>query len=377
MSTPTKQPMQEIFLMTAPGHEAALVDEARARGFPGPKAVPGGVVMKGGWHVAWRANLELRGAVRVFVRLAGFHVPQLSDLERHVRTVPWRQVLREDVPFRVEATCARSRIYHTGAAAERVADAIRKATGGPLIDVAEVAIRVRIEGNYCTISVDTSGEPLYKRGHKQAVGKAPLRETMAALFLLQCGYTGTEPVLDPMCGSGTFVIEAAEIAMGLPAGRARNFAFEQLATFDAERWREIRARAEARRSPVEGVRILGRDNDAGAVRMSRENAARAGVADISEFTVAPIEELVAPPGAPGLVIVNPPYGTRIGDRRDLRHLYRTLGERLGAGFSGWRVGLVAADPDLARATALPFLPPSPHVAHGSLRVALYRTGVLP
>jgi putative N6-adenine-specific DNA methylase len=333
--------------------------------------------MKGGWQVAWRATLELRGAVRVLVRIASFPTPQLSDLERGVRIVPWTRILRPGVPFRVEATCARSRIYHTGAAAERVADAVRKVTGAPLIDAAEVAVRVRIENNHCTISVDTSGEPLYKRGHKEAVGKAPMRETMAALFLLQCGFTGNEPVLDPMCGAGTFVIEAAQIAAGLPAGRARTFAFEQLATFDAKTWSGIRERADARRRPLEGVRHYGRDRDPGAIRMSRENAKRAGVLDLVDFTEADIDRLAPPAGSPGLVITNPPYGARVGDRRDLARLYRMLGDRLRGQFSGWRVGIVTADPELAKASALPFLPALAPVSHGGLRVSLYRTAALP
>ena len=127
---------------------------------------------------------------------------------------------------------------------------------------------VRIEDDYCTFSVDTSGEPLHRRGHKEAVGKAPMRETLAALFLRQCGYDGAEPVLDPMCGSGTFVIEAAEMAAGLAPGRTRRFAFEDLAGFDAEAW------AEMKQAPSRGTDIIfhGSDRDAGAVKSAVANA---------------------------------------------------------------------------------------------------------
>src|SRR5581483_6296285 len=149
--------------------------------------------------------------------------------------------LRPDAPFRVEAACKASRIYHDGAAAQRIRNAIRDALGATVSDDAEVAIKARIDDDLCTISVDTSGESLHKRGHKAEIAKAPIRENLAAMFLRQCGFDGAIPLLDPMCGSGTFVIEAAEIAAGLKPGRSRHFAFEQLATFDVKAWEKLRA----------------------------------------------------------------------------------------------------------------------------------------
>jgi putative N6-adenine-specific DNA methylase len=283
-------------------------------------------------------------------------------------------VLRRDVPVRVEASCKSSRIYHSGAAAERIARAISEELGAPISDDAEVVIKARIENDLCTIAVDTSGEPLHKRGYKEAVAKAPMRETMAALFLRQCGYTGTEPVLDPMCGSGTFVIEAAEIAAGLKPGRSRTFAFEKLATFDAESWTAMRT-ASPLTTPT--ARFYGRDRDPGAIRMSRANADRAGVAHITDFSETSIEDLTPPDGPPGLVIVNPPYGDRLGDINKLRPLYRALGHTLLTRFSGWRVGLITSDESLAQATGLPFTLTAEPVLHGGLRITLYRTGPLP
>lgn len=134
-------------------------------------------------------------------------------------------------------------------------------------------MKLRIEDNLCVFSVDTSGEGLHKRGHKSAVGKAPMRENLAALFLRECGFNGNEPVVDPMCGSGTFVIEAAEIAKGLLPGRSRSFAFEKLATFDANAWAELKQQGEARETDV---LFHGSDRNAGAVEMSTANAERAG-----------------------------------------------------------------------------------------------------
>lgn len=364
----------EIFLATAPGLEAALCAEVAELGFRQPKAVPGGVTCRGGWPDVWRANLEVRGAGRVLARIAEFRAMHLAQLDKRARRVAWSTVLRPDVPFRVEATCRQSRVYHSGAAAQRVARAISETLGAANAADADVLVKVRIEDDLCSIAVDTSGELLHKRGFKQAVNKAPMRETMAALFLRQCGYTGREPVVDPMCGAGTFVIEAAEIAAGLKPGRTRSFAFEKLATYDALAWQALRAEAP---SPAPAQRFHGSDRDAGAITMSRANAERAGVTAVTDFKQLAISEVVPPDGPPGLVIANPPYGVRIGENKALFPLYRALGQTLRTRFSGWRVGIVTSDSALAHATELPFKPPTAPIAHGGLRVTLFATDPLP
>ncbi|HVL21139.1 MAG TPA: class I SAM-dependent RNA methyltransferase, partial [Amaricoccus sp.] len=305
----------EILLVAPPGLEPVLAEEARGLGFAPAEPVPGGVRIAGGWPEVWRANLELRGATRVLARIGAFRALHLAQLDKRARRFAWGEVLRPDIPVRVEASSTRSRIYHAGAAAERVARAIREELGAPVGDSAAVTVRVRLDDDLCTLSVDTSGEPLHKRGHKLAVGKAPLRETLAALFLRQCGYAGGEPVVDPMCGSGTFVIEAAEIALGLAPGRSRRFAFEDLASFDPAAWERLRDRPVP---PPPNLRFLGCDRDAGAIRMAEANAARAEVDGVAAFRRQAISELVAPMGMPGLVMVNPPYGGRIGERELLR-----------------------------------------------------------
>lgn len=364
----------DILLVTPPGLEPALAEEARGRGFTPAEPVPGGVRIVGGWPEVWRANLELRGATRVLAGIGSFRALHLAQLDKRARRFPWSTVLRPEVPVRVEASSARSRIYHAGAAAERVARAIREELGAPVRDDAALVVRVRLHDDLCTLSIDTSGEPLYKRGHKLAVGKAPMRESLAALFLRQCGYSGAEPVVDPMCGSGTFIIEAAEIAMGLLPGRTRRFAFEDLASFDPAAWQRL---CESSRPRATALRFLGADRDDGAIRMAEANAKRAGVEAITGFLRQPISDLRRPEGPAGLVIVNPPYGGRIGERDLLRGLYATLGKVLRAEFSGWRVGIVTSEPALARATGLAFLPPLPPVPHGGLRVTLHRTAPLP
>lgn len=363
----------ELFFVAPPGLEEILCAEAVERGFAGARAVAGGVKCRGQWADVWRANLELRGATRVLARIDSFEVETLGRLEQRARRVPWSKVLRSDVPVHVEAACSHSRLYHSGAVAERIADAIGAKTGTTIAKDAAVTIMARLDNNICTVSVDTSGELLHKRGHKQAVHRAPMRETLAALFLRQCGYAGREPVLDPMCGSGTFVIEAAEISMGLAAGRSRHFAFESLATFDAAAWQALLDAHVARPTPLH---FFGSDRDEAAIATSRRNAASAGVADCTTFRVETVSELRTPDCGVGLVIVNPPYGERIGDGEALISLYRALGRTLAERFKGWRVGIITSQSRLAAATELPFEPPAAPVSHGGIRVRLYRTAPL-
>ena len=362
----------EIFLVCPPGLEPVLAEEATASGFPSVRAEAGGVAIAGGWAEVQRANRVLRGASRVLARIARFGAAHLAQLDKRARKLDWASVLRPDVAVKVEASWKGSRIYHAGAAAERVANAITDQIGAPIAGDAPVRVLVRIEKNFCTISVDTSGAPLHRRGFKEAVARAPLRETLASLFLRACDYDGAEPILDPMCGSGTFVIEAAEIAARLDPGRARAFAFQHLAGFDTEAWSDLKARTGGA-SGTTDLTFHGSDRDAGAVRMAAQNAARAGVAAACRFEALAVKDLARPDGPPGLVMVNPPYGDRVGNRGALVGVHRTLGQVLRERFAGWRVGLITSEASLARATGLPFEAPGPIVDHGGLKIRLHRT----
>ena len=362
----------EIFLAAPPGLESVIEAEARANGFAVRGPQPGGVALTGGWRDVIRANLELRCPTRVLARIGTFTAMALGQLETNAAKLDWPALLRPDIPVRVEATLARSKMSHRGAAADRLAKVIHERTGAP-IGSDGVSIRLRVERDKATVSVDTSGEPLHRRGHKVAVGKAPLRETLAASFLRQCGYGGKEPVIDPMCGSGTFLIEAAEMACGLQPGRARSFDVERLALFEPQ---DLEA---ARRPPglMPDVAIRGYDRDTGAVQMAMSNIERAGLSSICQVAHQAVSDLARPDGPPGLIMVNPPYGARIGEAKRLYGLYGALGRVLTERFSGWRVGLVTSDGSLARSTKLPFRPTDAPVPHGSLRITLYQTGPLP
>ncbi len=359
----------EIYFVATPGLEEALLAEVQSLGFTGAKLAVGGVTAIGDWSEVWRANLEVRGAGRVLVRIGAFHVGHLAQLDKLSRKFPWSDFLRKDVPVRVEATCRKSKIYHAGAAVQRIATAIKEELGAQISDDADVCVKARIENDLCTISLDSSGGMLHKRGHKEAIAKAPLRETIASLLLRAAGFSGQEPVLDPMCGSGTFIIEAAEIAVGLKPGRSRKFAFEQLASFDAAKWAVMQQSA----STATQLKFYGSDRDAGAIRSSLANAARAGVSDVVTFQQKSISDLQRPDGESGLVIVNPPYGTRIGDKRPLFDLHATFGKVMRERFEGWRVALITTDPALAKATGLPFKKPGGTINHGGLKISLYLT----
>ncbi|MBC9246684.1 class I SAM-dependent RNA methyltransferase [Paracoccus sp. 11-3] len=359
----------EIFLVATPGLEAPLAAEVRDLGWT-PEVQPGGITIRGGWQDVWQANLTLRGATRVLARVGSFRAMHLAQLDKRARKFPWADVLRADLPVKIEAISRKSKIYHAGAATQRIERAIAEELGATIAADAANVVKVRIEDDLVTISLDTTGESLHKRGHKEAVAKAPMRETMAAMFLREMGFDGTQAVLDPMCGSGTFVIEAAEIAAGLAPGRTRQFAFENLASFDPKAWRKLKDAVTRRNAPLQ---FFGSDRDAGAIRMSRQNAERAGVAELTRFDICQISDLQPPETAPGIIIVNPPYGARIGNKGPLYGLHAAMGDVFRSRFSGWRVGIVTSEAGLAKATGLPFQPPGPIIAHGGLKVRLWQT----
>lgn len=354
---------RSIFLVAIPGLEAALAVEAERLGFGAVARVPGGVEIAGGWPEVIRANTHLRCAVRVLWRVAEFRAMHLAQLDKRARKLPWRDWLRGDVPVRVEAVCRKSRIYVNKAAVQRIAGAL-EAAGIAVAQDAAITIKVRIEDDLCTVSLDTTGEALHRRGHKTFVGKAPLRETMAAAFLYEMGFDGSQTVVDPMCGSGTFVLEAAEIAAGLVPGRSRHFAFEQMVGGIVPVLPDSAAQTPS-------VRFFGSDRNDGAIRGALGNADRAGVAGWCRFERLAISDLVPPDGPPGMVMVNPPYGGRIGDRKLLFGLYGALGAVLADRFRGWNIGIVTSDGGLAKATGLALDPFGP-VDHSGTKVHLWR-----
>ncbi|MEM9724269.1 MAG: class I SAM-dependent RNA methyltransferase [Pseudomonadota bacterium] len=382
---------RRFFAAIAPGLEAVLAEEIQETlgdRLDGPMEVlPGGVAFRGDWTTLWRAHLRLRCPGRILLRLGEARVTHLAQLEKWAaRGIDWSCLPRaapgDNLTLRVEASCRKSKLYHSGAVAERIERAAREALGAAVhtdpTEPADLLLLARIERDHCVLSADASGAPLHKRGSRQAIGKAPLRETLATAFLRLCGFDGRETVLDPLCGSGTFVLEAAERIAGLDAGRDRAFAYQRWPSFDPSAFAALRAAPPAVEDASAATVCFGFDRDAGAVAAATANAARAGLSDGALFRQSSLSDVSPPAGSqPGLVMVNPPYGARIGDRSRLPKLHAALGRVLQARFSGWRVGLVTAAPELARATGLPFERPSAPIRHGGLKVRLYRTARLP
>ena len=367
----------EIFLVTLPGLEDFLLAEVREQGFKKPKAISGGVLIQGGWPEVWRANLVLRGTSKVLARIGEFRAHHLAQLDKQARKFPWAEFLAPGHSVKVEvSTNRKSEIYHSGAAAQRFERAISETFGARIaerLEDTDILIKVRIARNLVIVSLETSGTALHKRGYKQAMGKAPLRETIAAMTLRACGYKRTEPLFDPMCGSGTYPIEAAEMAGNLMAGRERSFAFEKLASHDADSVKKLKMDWFTRTPPAH---FYGYDQSTGAVEAAKANAERAGVGQACHFAVQPLSKLCAPDGPTGLVIVNPPYGERIGNKKALLGLYREFGDVMQTRFKGWRVGLVTSDEALAQATQLDWVQISAPIPHGGLKIKLYQTGIL-
>ncbi|MEM6308054.1 MAG: class I SAM-dependent RNA methyltransferase [Pseudomonadota bacterium] len=358
----------DIFCVAPPGLEHILQVEAYDIGLPNPKLVPGGVAIVGTLQDVIRANHELRCAVRVLLRVAEFRAMHLAQLDKRARKVDWAAWLPAGTAIQVEATCRKSKIYHNRAAAERVVRAVVNGADAVLSDRPAVRLKVRIEDDLCTISIDTSGDALHKRGHKGAVGKAPLRENLAAMCLRACGYSPGEPLVDPMCGSGTFPIEAAEMAIGLQPGRSRDFAYQHL-HFAAQASAVPDSRTVA---PL----FFGYDRDQGAIQSCAANAKQAGVGGVVQFAQQPVSDLRPPMAQQGLVIVNPPYGARIGNKKQLYGLYGAFGHVMRDHFKGWRVGLVTSEPALAQATGLHWAQTIGPFPNGGLKVTLYKTATL-
>lgn len=363
----------ELFAQTAPGLEPLTQAELQALGVKTAHAVPGGVSFAGNFSVLMQAALFLRTASRILVRLARFPAYNLRQLASRSKTAPWEHVLRAGDRVFVKTTCQSSAIYHDKAASERVLEAACARMGCSSATGAEDAtatIFVRLERDVCTLSVDATGL-MHQRGYRQETAKAPLRETWAAAVLLLAGWDGSMPFLDPMCGSGTFPIEAACMAAGIPAGRMRRFPFLEWPACDMQAWKALLDEADAKLRPVR-MPILGADRDAGAVDAARRNAERAGVADWVSFECRPVSATPSMSG-PGWIVCNPPWGERIGERRALRNLYAALGNIARTRLPQFRTALLTPDVSLARATGLPFGEPAAAFPSGGVRVHVFLT----
>ncbi|HEY0840975.1 MAG TPA: RNA methyltransferase [Vulgatibacter sp.] len=358
--------MNPLFLATPPGLESVCAEEAPALGLKSVRAVPGGVEGEGDLAAVLRANLASRIASRVVLRLGEGATSEAAAI---ARAIDWRAFVPEGGNIELE-------IAGGGRDPSRFERAIRGAIQGA-VPYAAVAtggaavqsIRVRIAGGRIHVGVDSSGAHLHQRGYRQETGAAPLRENLAAGILRLAGYDGSQPLLDPMCGSGTFVIEAALMALGRGPGMGRSFACESWPSMPAGLPASVRASLrEAERERPAGA-VLGSDRNAGALGVARRNATRAGVFSAITLVRRDVADLEAPAPGPGVVVVNPPYGRRVGEAGELAGLYRTLGERLRSEFAGWTCAVLVADRSLGARLRLPS-PVETHLRNGGIPCVL-------
>jgi putative N6-adenine-specific DNA methylase len=383
--------MHSCYAITAPGLEHLTAAELRSVGAAVNATEPGGVSFEAAPGILYAANLHVRTASRIVVRVGQFHAASFAELEKEARRVPWARWIAPGGAVHFRVTSRKSRLYHQDAVAERLeravlaaipgASAVRAPSDADALDddvtVLPGAQRflVRIVDDELTLSADSSGALLHRRGYRLASAKAPIRETLAAAMLQAMKWDGSAPLVDPLCGSGTIPIEAALLARRIPPGWRRRFAFERWPEFKPSVWEYVRGEAAKEMLDRAPVSIVAADRDAGAVEACAANAERAGVAgDLSIgraalTTTLSEPELTALP--PGLILTNPPYGVRVGEPGRLRDLYASLGNAMRGPLAGWSLGFVTSDPALAAATGLP-VQPSIEMSTGGLGIRLYR-----
>ena len=354
----------DCFASVAPGLEPLALAEAGLFGLPA-RAEEGGFSWRGDARSVIGANVGLRIASRVLVRMASFEARTFVELERWGRRIPWSGVVRSGTSVRFRVTCRKSRLYHSDAVAQRLADAVRRAVPGVLVedhgagdedaperDDAAMFV-VRFLHDRCTVSADASGALLHRRGYRQATAKAPLRETLAAALVVASEWDFLAPLVDPMCGSGTVPIEAALLARRIPPGARRRFAIEEWPDVPPELGQSVRAELGRPRLAASPAVIVGSDRDAGAIQSARDNAERAGVAADVELAVHALSAMRLPEADRGWIVSNPPYGVRVGDGGGVRDLWAQLGNVLRRRAPGWRVTLLSPDPALDRQLQIP------------------------
>jgi putative N6-adenine-specific DNA methylase len=364
----------EAFFASCPrGLERLLVRELGALGIADAAAVAGGVAFGGGWDACHRANLWSRVASRILWRVAQFDYRNERDLYDAARALDWPALFPVERTMRVNVTAQKSPLKSLEFATLRIKDAVcdrfRDATGRrPSVERASPDVRVHafLEAARGTLYLDTSGEPLFKRGWRAGSAEAPLRENLAAGIVMLSGWRPEEPLLDPMCGGGTLVVEAAAIARGKPPGGRRHFAFERLAGFDPGLWRRVQ---DEQRFPAANPKLYASDTDPKALAVARRNLAAAGVERWVTLERADVLERAAPAPS-GVMVMNPPYGERIGSPEELARFYPRLGDALKQRFAGWRCYIFTADLRLPKLIGLAPSARTP-LWNGALECRLY------
>ena len=374
---PAKKRKSQLFASCAPGLEPFLFDELTQLHVGNIKLESGGVSFTGTHETIARVNLQSRIADRILLRLGSFQAAHLNELEKKAAALPLSGFISSDTTVFVNAICKKSKIYHSGAAAERIARAIAgivKSKHPPHCQSAQkaevnnaAAIQVRIMRDHATVSLDSSGIHLHKRGYRTHVSEAPLRENVAAAALRFCQYTGEIPLINPMCGSGTIAIEAALMASRTAPGIYRQFAFETWPSFDNDTLAQEKKRARNYERKM-NASIEASDVSAKAITATEHNVQTARVADRIHVIERELSH-IALTDSPGLLIVNPPWGIRMEPQKVSR-LYALIGQ-LKKQHPDWQLCLITSNEKFAKATNVAFEKISAPIPMGGVRIKFY------
>ena len=352
--------MEKFFATCPRGLEPLLSDDIAATGATELETVHGGVHFTADWQACYAVNLHSRIATRVLWRVAHGRYAKENDIYKLALDAPWPKWFGAERTLRVDVVAVRSPLKSLEFITLRIKDAVcdrfRADKGArPNVDTREPDVRVHgfLTADACTLYLDTSGAPLYQRGLRQKTVEAPLKENLAAGILRLSGWRPGTPLLDPMCGSGTFLTEAAQMALNIaPGAGGRSFGFQRLRNFRLETWKELLDAAQDAEKPAQPAQIYGSDISPVAVRAALANLDRAGLLPAVELRSGDLLEIDAPAPA-GVLIANLPYGERLSDQEELATFYPQLGAALKRKFAGWTCHLLTADlrlPKLMRLT---------------------------
>ena len=349
---------EQFFAPCPRGLETVLEQELAALGAGGLFKVDGGVHFNGALPLAYRVNLESRVASRVLWRVVKARYRSDEDVYKTALAQPWPNWFDVTQTLRVNLVATRSPLQSLDFATLRIKDAVcdsfrAKFGKRPSVDTQNPDVRIHayLDAETITLYLDLSGDPLFMRGWRGATGEAPLRENLAAGIVKLSGWNGTEPLLDPMCGSGTILCEAVQIAANRAPGIGRAFGFEKLANFDAKAWEGLRNAAYGAENNSIKTNIYGSDLRGDALALTRANLDELDLLDKVTLKQANVFEMPAP-AATGIIVTNPPYGVRLEDRDALAAFYPKLGDTLKQKFSGWTAYILSSDMALAKRIGL-------------------------
>lgn len=340
--------MMQLIAKTFFGLEGVLAEELKALGASNIQLLKRAVHFEGDKALMYRANLELRTALRILLPIRSFRARNPEELYRQVLRVNWSKYLNIDQTFAIDAVTNSEFFRHSKFAAlktkDAIADQFRKRSGRrPDVNphYPDVRINLHIFNQQCTLSLDSSGDSLHKRGYRTDSTTAPINEALAAGMILLSGWRGETDFLDPMCGSGTLLIEAAMIAGNIaPQFQRKAFGFLRWKNFDRKIWTEVKAQEKQRRRPI-ACQILGADKDFKAVSAAGHNSYAVQLEAHIKVQRSTFAKL-PPPEAPGMLITNPPYDERL-QSADIGALYKSIGDRLKQAYPGWVAWMISSN----------------------------------